>query len=149
MNIMPSTMHAILRDLTKSLENSGIAKLLIFNSHGGNEIKPILRELCAGNQRAAVFVQLVSDIRDEASKICSTQMTMRRDGNIDHFAFPTRIGGAERGRQPASRRGGVRPFRYEALEKGWVKRHSTLAFIDDQFRRRQIRTPPPRKKVNG
>jgi creatinine amidohydrolase len=45
MNIMPSTMLAILRDLTNSLENSGITRLVIFNSHGGNELKPILREL--------------------------------------------------------------------------------------------------------
>lgn len=45
MNLQPSTLLAILRDLVESLERSGVKKCLILNSHGGNEFKGHLREL--------------------------------------------------------------------------------------------------------
>lgn len=44
-NLNPSTQLAILRDVIGVLHRQGIPKLLIFNSHGGNDFKPMLREL--------------------------------------------------------------------------------------------------------
>jgi len=46
-NIYPSTQQAILNDVIETLNRQGIKKLLIVNSHGGNEFKPLLRELGA------------------------------------------------------------------------------------------------------
>ncbi|MFO1022671.1 MAG: creatininase family protein [Planctomycetales bacterium] len=45
MNLMPSTLGLVIRDLVRSMEKQGIRKFLILNSHGGNEFKPLLREL--------------------------------------------------------------------------------------------------------
>lgn len=45
MNLNPSTQLAIIRDLTNVLHRQGISKLLILNSHGGNDFKTILREI--------------------------------------------------------------------------------------------------------
>jgi len=45
LNLNPSTQHAILEDLTESLDNHGIDKLLVVNGHGGNDFKQILREV--------------------------------------------------------------------------------------------------------
>lgn len=45
MNINPSTQAAILEDIIQNLQNSGIRKLLILNGHGGNDFKPLIREL--------------------------------------------------------------------------------------------------------
>jgi creatinine amidohydrolase len=45
MNIYPSTQAAILNDLIEVLDRQNIYKLLIVNGHGGNDFKPILREL--------------------------------------------------------------------------------------------------------
>ena len=45
MNVNPSTMGMIIHDLIDSLAGHSIFKLLILNSHGGNEFKPLLREL--------------------------------------------------------------------------------------------------------
>jgi creatinine amidohydrolase len=45
MNLNPSTQLAILRDIIEVLNRQGIYKLLILNSHGGNDFKPMLREL--------------------------------------------------------------------------------------------------------
>lgn len=44
-NLNPSTQLAILRDVITVLNRQGIHKLLIFNSHGGNDFKTMLREL--------------------------------------------------------------------------------------------------------
>ena len=44
-NLNPSTMTAIVGDVLDTLDRQGIQKFLIFNSHGGNDFKPILREL--------------------------------------------------------------------------------------------------------
>jgi len=44
-NLNPSTQFAILNDVIAGLNRQGIHKLLIFNSHGGNDFKPIVREL--------------------------------------------------------------------------------------------------------
>ena len=45
MNLNPSTQLAILKDLVTVLDRQGIRKLLLFNGHGGNNFKPIVREL--------------------------------------------------------------------------------------------------------
>ena len=45
MNLNPSTQFAILKDLLQVLDRQGIHKFMIMNSHGGNNWKPILREL--------------------------------------------------------------------------------------------------------
>lgn len=44
-NLNPSTQLAILRDIIEVLNRQKIHKLLIVNSHGGNDFKTLLREL--------------------------------------------------------------------------------------------------------
>ena len=44
-NVNPSTQLYILKDIIEVLNRQEIYKLMIFNSHGGNEFKPIIREL--------------------------------------------------------------------------------------------------------
>jgi creatinine amidohydrolase len=44
-NLNPSTQFAILKDIIEVLNRQGINKFMILNSHGGNDWKPIVREL--------------------------------------------------------------------------------------------------------
>lgn len=44
-NLHPSTQLKILDDIIEVLNRQGIHKLLVFNSHGGNDFKTMLREL--------------------------------------------------------------------------------------------------------
>lgn len=44
-NMHPSTQAAVLSDVIEVLNRQGIYKLLILNSHGGNDFKTMLREL--------------------------------------------------------------------------------------------------------
>ncbi len=45
MNLNPSTLGVVITDLVRSLENQGIRKVLLLNSHGGNDLKGYLREM--------------------------------------------------------------------------------------------------------
>jgi creatinine amidohydrolase len=44
-NLYPSTQMAILRDVAEVVSRAGIQKLLVFNSHGGNDFKQMIREV--------------------------------------------------------------------------------------------------------
>ena len=65
MNLNPSTMLKVVSDLVESLEQSGIRKLLLLNSHGGNDLKPLLRELY-GRSQVHLFLcnwyQMIADV---------------------------------------------------------------------------------------
>jgi creatinine amidohydrolase len=53
-NMNPSTQVSVLRDIVDVLNHQGIRKLLIMNSHGGNDFRPIIREL--GVQYPEMFI---------------------------------------------------------------------------------------------
>ncbi len=53
-NLNPSTQAAILGDIIEVLNRQGIFKLIILNSHGGNDFKTMLREL--GLRYPAMFL---------------------------------------------------------------------------------------------
>ena len=44
-NMNPSTQLAVLNDIADSLARQGIPKLVVFNGHGGNDFRQIIREL--------------------------------------------------------------------------------------------------------
>ncbi len=56
LNFNPSSQAFLLADLVESLEAQGVPKLLIVNGHGGNEFRPMIRELQA---KTDVFLCLV------------------------------------------------------------------------------------------
>ena len=45
MNLNPSTLLRVIADVVDSLAKHKVLKLVILNSHGGNDFKPVLREL--------------------------------------------------------------------------------------------------------
>lgn len=53
LNLNPTTQAFVLGDIVESLDAQGLPKLLILNGHGGNEFKPMIRELQA---RTEVFL---------------------------------------------------------------------------------------------
>ena len=55
-NIYPGTQMAILSDIVETLNRQNINKLVILNSHGGNDFKPIIREL--GVKYPKMFISL-------------------------------------------------------------------------------------------
>ncbi len=52
-NMNPSTQASVLADVVDSLEGQGIGKLVVFNGHGGNDFRQMIREL---QPRTRVFL---------------------------------------------------------------------------------------------
>src|ERR1700722_13081532 len=52
-SLLPTTLLAILTDLVESLSLQGVKKLVLLNGHGGNELKPLIRQL---HHRTDVFL---------------------------------------------------------------------------------------------
>lgn len=115
MNLMPSTLHLVVRDLVASLERSGVRKCLILNSHGGNAFKGTLRELYGGGVR--LFLCNWYTIRDRYDEIFE-----RRDDHAGEMetslllhARPDLV------HLDRADPGATRPMRFEALREGWVE----------------------------
>src|SRR6266851_7066397 len=52
-SVTPTTLLHVLTDLVDSLERQGIRKIVLLNGNGGNELKPLTREL---HHRTKVFL---------------------------------------------------------------------------------------------
>lgn len=121
MNLQPSTLFLLLRDLVQSVEASGVHKLLILNSHGGNDFKPFLREIY-GKTKVQIFLcNWYQMIRDAANSIC--QHADDHAGEMETsliMAFrPDLVRWDEFGKLSADE-GVRRPLRFQALQEGWV-----------------------------
>ena len=54
-SVAPTTLLRVLSDLVESMDRQGIRKMVLLNGHGGNELKPLMREL---HHRSPVFLCL-------------------------------------------------------------------------------------------
>lgn len=121
MNLYPSTLLQIIRDLVESLERTGIRKILLLNSHGGNEFKPVLREL-AGQTSTQLFVcnwfrilqdryhQIFTHAEDHAGEMETSLMLAYH---------PDLVRVDEKGQLLADD-GATRRSRFRAVNEGWV-----------------------------
>jgi creatinine amidohydrolase len=116
LSVTPTTLLRILADLVDSLERQGVRKLVLLNGHGGNELKPLTREL---HHRTKVFLCVCDWFR------------MARDAYGDIFDAPgehadeveTSLGLAyfpqllKMGQAGA---GTAEPCRFDAINRGWI-----------------------------
>ncbi len=121
MNLMPSTILSLLKDLLYSLSQAGLRKVLLLNSHGGNDFKPLMRELY-GQTPCHLFLcnwfQMVRDVTpslfqhpDDHAGEMETSMIL---------AYRPELVARNPDGSLSADDGQVRPFRWKALESGWV-----------------------------
>jgi creatinine amidohydrolase len=115
-SVTPTTLLAVLRDLVDSMERQGIRKLLLLNGHGGNELKPLMREL---HHRTKVFLCLCDWYRMIAD--VSPQIFAKPGEHADEME--TSLGLAffpELLKPEQADPGAVRPTRFDAVNRGWI-----------------------------
>lgn len=121
MNLQPSTVLKIVEDLVHTLSQSGVRKLVLLNSHGGNDLKPILRELYGKTDVQIFLCNWYQMVRDAAGQIFD--MPDDHAGEMETSLIlayrPDLVARNADGSLPADS-GQTRPFRFHALEKGWV-----------------------------
>jgi creatinine amidohydrolase len=114
-NMNPSTQALVLHDVVASVERAGIGKLVILNGHGGNDFKPIIRELqakttvflCTLNWYACVDAQKFFDeAGDHAGELETSVMQHIAPGVVADL--------------DTAGVGAARPFAVQALREGWV-----------------------------
>ena len=121
-NLNPTTLSAVVKDLVDSLVQSGIRKVVLLNSHGGNEMKPLLRELY-GQTPAHIFLcnWFAAAVADRYSEIFEHREDHagEMETSLALAYFPDLVATSEDGTLAADE-GSTRPLRFEALREGWV-----------------------------
>jgi len=115
LNLNPSTQLGVLRDVARSLDARGVTKLVILNSHGGNDFRWMIRELqpeltlflCTVNVYAVFDGKKYFTAPGEHAGEAETSM-------IQHLA-PDLV----RPLQEAGS-GTARPWRVAAFNEGWA-----------------------------
>ncbi|HEX3998747.1 MAG TPA: creatininase family protein [Pirellulales bacterium] len=121
MNLNPSTVAAVVTDLVDSLAHHGVRKLMLLNSHGGNDLKPVLRELY-GRTSTAVFLcnwyQAIADMQREIFERPDDHAG-EVETSLGLAYFPDLVAHMPDGKLAADD-GAVRRARFEAVNRGWV-----------------------------
>jgi creatinine amidohydrolase len=114
-NMNPSTQALVLRDVAMSLAAQGIGKLVIFNGHGANDFRQMIREL---QPQVSVFLCVInwykvvdpkgffSDLGDHAGELETSVM--------QHIAPERMLPLSEAGS------GTARKFKIAAFREGWA-----------------------------
>lgn len=116
LSVMPTTLLAILRDITDSLRRQGIKRLVLLNGHGGNELKPLLRQL---HPDCGVFLALCDWFRMGADII--TQIMEKPGEHADETETSLAMAlvpdwvNLELADDGATRKSSI-----EAINKGWL-----------------------------
>jgi len=116
LSLQPTTLYRIVADLVDALERQGIRKVVLVNGHGGNELKPVLRELYG---RTRCFVCLCDWFRVAADQYprlfsCPGEHADEVETSMALAFFPELV------QMEAAGRGAARPTRFQAIEQGWV-----------------------------
>jgi creatinine amidohydrolase len=117
MNLNPSTLARVIGDLVDSLEAHGVARCLILNGHGGNDLKWVLREM----HRSTKVHLFLCNWYKTVSDVYSTIFREKDDhaGEMETSLVLAHFPGlVEPDRADA---GSTRPTRFEAINRGWVE----------------------------
>lgn len=115
-NMNPSTQAAILQDVISVLNRQGIYKLIILNSHGGNDFKAMIRELglkfpamflCVCNWFQAMDQKVFFEHKDDHAGEMETSMIMHLRPDL---VLPLSEAGD----------GHAKKFKFSAIHEGWA-----------------------------
>lgn len=116
LSVKPTTILAVLADLVDSLEREGVHKLVLLNGHGGNELKPLTREL---HHQTKVFLcvcdwfRMVGDVLPTIFKEPGEHAD-EMETSLGLAYFPDLM------RPELADDGAVQPSRFEAINRGWI-----------------------------
>jgi len=116
LSVNPTTLLALLTDLVDSLNRQGLKKLVLLNGHGGNELKPLTREL---HHRTPMFLCVCDWFRmavDQYSRVFTSpgEHADEVETSLGLAFFPELL------RTELADDGAAAPTRFEAINRGWI-----------------------------
>ncbi len=128
MNMNPSTQLVVLGDVIETLNRHGIFKLIILNSHGGNDFKTMIRELglkfpkmflCSCDWFKAIDQKDFFENKDDHAGEMETSLVLYLRPDL---VLPLTEAGD----------GAAKRFKYAAIQQGWAwaERHWTKVTKD-------------------
>ncbi len=116
LSVTPTTLLKLISDLVEALGRQGVRKMMLLNGHGGNELKPLARELF---HRTDMFLCVCDWFR-----VCNDQYPSLFTAPGEHAdEIETSLGLAlfPQFMKPAVPGSGKpHPIRFDAIRKGWV-----------------------------
>ena len=120
-NVNPATLDLFVSDIVESLRNSGVERILLLNSHGGNEFKPLLRTLAGKDIQIFLcnWFQMVRDIYDKIFEHPEDHAG-EMETSFALAYFPHLVKKHADGSLDADE-GATRDSRFHAVNEGWVQ----------------------------
>jgi creatinine amidohydrolase len=121
MNLNPGSLALVLGDLVRSLIRHGIQKIVLLNSHGGNDLKPVLRELYDQTPARLFLCNWYTAYRDRYSDIFHEpdDHAGEMETSLMLAYYPELVARNADGTLAADE-GRPAQSRFEAVNRGWV-----------------------------
>jgi creatinine amidohydrolase len=116
LSLRPTTLLHVITDLVDSLEVQGVSKLVFLNGHGGNELKPFLREL---HHRTRMFLCVCDWFRMATDRyptifVKPGEHADEVETSLGLAFFPHLL------KPELADDGAARPTRFDAINRGWI-----------------------------
>ena len=116
LSITPITLIQLVTDLVESLETQGLRKLVLLNGHGGNELKPVIRQL---HHRSKVFLAVCDWYRVAQDRY--GELFQEPGEHADEVETSLGLAFfADLVHQDQAGSGAARPSILEGVRRGWV-----------------------------
>jgi creatinine amidohydrolase len=126
-HVSQATLDAMVRDIVLSLHRHQIRKIVLINGHGGNDFKPLVRQLQCDLEVHLFLCDWWRVASDHYSELfeASDDHAGEFETSVALALFPELVELANAGSGP------MRPFRFEALNKGWVQTSRRFSRLND------------------
>ena len=116
LSVTPTTLLKLLTDLVESLSRQGIRKMVLLNGHGGNELKPLTRELFHQTDMFLCVCDWFRVAVDQYPRLFTApgEHADEMETSMGMAFFPQWMKPAVAGS------GAAKAIRFEAIRKGWV-----------------------------
>ena len=126
-HVSQATLDAMIRDIITSLHHHGIKKIVLINGHGGNDFTPLIRQIQCDLDVYVFLCNWWTVAMDKYDEIFD-----KPDDHAGEFEtsialelFPELV------EYNNAASGIAKPYRFEALEKGWLKTSRRFAKLND------------------
>jgi len=126
-HVSQATLDATVTDIIRSLRKHGICKVVIINGHGGNDFMPLVRQIQCDLDVHVFLCDWWTVGADRYAEIFDSpdDHAGQMETSVALAIYPELV------EMSAAGDGKTRPFRFEALRKGWVRTSRNFSRLND------------------